>query len=182
MNRRLVPMLGVLVAGSLLGACAQGTSDDTSEKSSYDPDAKLSGDLTVLGFGGEDEIGQTRLDAAESALGSGVKVKLVKGDLDIQQFLSSVASGEPPEIIYANRNQVGTFAARGAIMPLTDCIDGEGIDTSVYRETALNEVTFNDQVYGIPEFNVVQIIQANQKLLDKAGVSVQDVNGSDWEA
>ena len=182
MNRRLMPALALLVTSGLLGACAQGTSDDTSEDASFDPDASLSGELTVLGFGGEDEIGQTRLDEAKTALGSDVDVKLVKGDLDIQQFLSSVASGEPPEIIYANRNQVGTFAARGAIMPLTDCIDGEGIDTSIYRETALNEVTFNDQVYGIPEFNVVQIIQANKKLLDQAGLSVEDVNGSDWDA
>ncbi len=183
MNRRLVPTLGVLVASGLLGACAQGTSSDTSEdRSSFDPDAELSGTLNVLGFGGEDEIGQTRLDEAKSALGSGVEVTLVKGDLDIQQFLSSVASGEPPEIIYANRNQVGTFAARGAIMPLTDCIDGEGIDTSVYREAALAEVTFNDVVYAIPEFNVVQVVQANSDLLEQAGVTVEDVNGSDWDA
>ena len=57
MNRRLVPALGVLVASGLLGACAQGTSDDTSQDSTYDPDAELSGTLGVLGFGGEDEIG-----------------------------------------------------------------------------------------------------------------------------
>jgi multiple sugar transport system substrate-binding protein len=181
MHRRLGPALGALVAGSLLGACAQGTSNDTPEKSSFDPNAKLSGTVNVLGFGGDDEIGQTRLDEAKAALGSGVKVKLVKGDLDIQQFLSSVASGKPPEIIYANRNQVGTFAARGAIMPLTDCIKGEGIDTSAFRESALNEVTFNNEVYGIPEFNVVQIIQADKKLLDQAGLTVEDVNGSDWD-
>ncbi|CAA9364261.1 MAG: ABC transporter, substrate-binding protein (cluster 1, maltose/g3p/polyamine/iron) [uncultured Nocardioidaceae bacterium] len=181
MNRRLVPALGVLVASGLLGACAQGTSDDTSQDSTYDPDAELSGTLGVLGFGGEDEIGQTRLDEAKAALG-GVEVKLVKGDLDIQQFLSSVASGKPPEIIYANRNQVGTFAARGAIMPLTDCIEGEGIDTAVFREPALAEVTLEDEVYGIPEFNVVQVVQANQELLDQAGLSVEDVNGSDWDA
>jgi multiple sugar transport system substrate-binding protein len=182
MNRRLMPALAVLVVSGLLGACAQGTSDDSSEKTSFNPDAQLSGALTVLGFGAGDEIATTRLDEAKKALGSDVKVKLVEGDLDIQQILSSLASGEPPEIIYANRNQIGTFAARGAIMPLTDCIDGEGIDTSIYRDTALAEVTFNDEVYGIPEFNVVQIIQANGKLLQQAGLSVEDVNGSDWDA
>ena len=181
MNRRLMPAVAVLTAGGLLGACAQGTSNETSEDSSYDPDAELTGALTVLGFGGEDEIGQTRLDEAKAALGD-AKVKLVEGDLDIQQFLSSVASGEPPEIIYANRNQIGTFAARGAIMPLTDCIEGEGIDTGAYRETALAEVTFDDEVYGIPEFNVVQIVQANSKLLEAEGLTVEDVNGSDWDA
>ncbi|CAA9324219.1 MAG: ABC transporter, substrate-binding protein (cluster 1, maltose/g3p/polyamine/iron) [uncultured Nocardioidaceae bacterium] len=182
MNRRLTPALAVLAAGALLGACAQGTSnDETSEDNSYSPDAELTGELNVLGFGGEDEIGQTRLDEAKSALGD-AKVKLVEGDLDIQQFLSSLATGEPPEIIYANRNQVGTFAAKGAIMPLTDCIEGEGIDTGAFRETALAEVTFNDEVYAIPEFNVVQIIQANNDLLQAEGLTVEDINGTDWDA
>ncbi len=181
MNRRLVPALAVLVASSLLGACAQGTSDDTSAETSFDPDAELTGNLTVLGFGAGDEIAATRLDEVKAALGE-VEVELVEGDLDIQQFLSSVATGEPPEVIYANRNQIGTFAARGAIVPLTDCIEGEGIDTTAFRESALGEVTFNDTVYGIPEFNVVQIIQANSDLLAQAGLTVEDVNGSDWDA
>ena len=171
--------VGVLAA-ALTAGCAQGTGGNESD-ASFDPDAQLSGELTVMGFGATDEIGQVRLDEAKSALGD-VDVKLVEGDLDIQQFLSSVATGEPPEIIYANRDQIGTFASRGAIMPLTDCIEGEGIDTSVYREPALEQVTFADEVYGIPEFNVVQIIQANGDLLEQEGLTVEDVNGSDWDA
>jgi multiple sugar transport system substrate-binding protein len=170
---------GVLAA-ALTAGCAQGTGGNESD-ASFDPDAQLSGELTVMGFGATDEIGQVRLDEAKSALGD-VDVKLVEGDLDIQQFLSSVATGEPPEIIYANRDQIGTFASRGAIMPLTGCIEGEGIDTSVYREPALEQVTFAGDVYGIPEFNVVQIIQANGDLLEQEGLTVEDVNGSDWDA
>jgi multiple sugar transport system substrate-binding protein len=109
-------------------------------------------------------------------------VKLTEGELDIQQFLNAVASGEPPSIIYATRNRIGTFASRGAIIPLTDCIEGEGIDTSVMREPALAEVTFGGDVYGIPEFNVVQITQASSSVMKQAGVTIDDVNGSDWDA
>jgi multiple sugar transport system substrate-binding protein len=164
----------------LLASCAQGTGD-TETDASYDPEAELSGTLTAMGFGAGDEIATVRLDEAKKALGD-VQVKLIEGDLDIQQFLSSVAAGDPPEIVYAERDQIGTFASRGAIIPLTECIEGEGIDTSAYREPALAQVTFNDEVYGIPEFNVVQITQANGDLLKAAGLSVEDVNGSDWEA
>lgn len=183
--RRRAP-LAQLAVGSLalvvLAGCAQGTGDDSGGKAAtFDPDQKLTGSLTVMGFGASDEIATTRLAEAKKALGD-VKVKLVEGELDIQQFLSAVAAGDPPEIIYADRNEIGSFASRGAIMPLTDCIDGEGIDTSVYRQPALDQVTFDDQVYGIPEFNVVQIIQANGDLLDQAGLTTEDVNGSDWDA
>jgi multiple sugar transport system substrate-binding protein len=171
----------LLVTGVLLAACAQGSGGGETTEANYDSEAELSGQLTVMGFGAGDEIATVRMDEAKAAMGD-VEVELIEGDLDIQQFLSSVASGEPPEIVYADRNQIGTFASRGAILPLTDCIEGEGIDTGVFREAALGQVTFDGEVYGIPEFNVVQIIQANADLLTAAGLTTADVDGSDWEA
>ena len=174
--------IALLLGGALISGCAQGSGGGTTKSdATFAPDAELSGKLTVMGFGAGDEIAQVRLEEAKKALGD-VEVKLVEGDLDIQQFLSSVASGDAPEIISADRNQVGTFASRGAIIPLTDCIEGEDIDTSVFNQAAVDQVTFNEEMYGIPEFNVVQITQANADLLEKAGLTVEDVNGSDWDA
>ncbi|MCD4523867.1 extracellular solute-binding protein [Nocardioides sp. cx-173] len=180
--RRTHQLVPLAAAALLLTACATGSSDDESDDASYDREAELSGALTVMGFGAVDEIASTRLDRAEEALGGDVDVELVEGDLDIQQFLSSVASGEPPEIIYADRKQIGTFASRGAIVPLTDCIDGEQVDTSVLRESALDQVTFADEIWAVPEFNLVQIVQANGDLLRQEGLTLDDVNGSDWDA
>src|SRR3546814_5899495 len=136
---------------------------------------------SVMGFSGVDEIATSRMDLAEQELGE-VDVSLVEGELDLQQFLSAVASGEPPAVVYANRNQIGSLAARGAILPLDRCIDGEGIDTSMYVPAALDQVTFNGPVYGIPEFNSVQLTMANAELLAAAGPTSDDVNGSSWEA
>ncbi|GAA5105295.1 extracellular solute-binding protein [Alloalcanivorax gelatiniphagus] len=179
---RLTRSMAPLAAAILLAGCAQGTSDsDETSDASFDSGADLTGEVQVMGFGAGDEIATVRLDRAKEALGE-AEVELIEGDLDIQQFLSSVASGEPPAIVYAERSQIGTFASRGAIVPLTDCIEGEGIDASVFRESALGEVTFDDEVYGIPEFNVVQLTQANADLLEQSGHSVEDVNGSDWDA
>jgi multiple sugar transport system substrate-binding protein len=177
---RLARTTGMAAAACLLAACAQGTGDsDETSDASFDSEAELSGTVQVMGFGAGDEIATVRLDRAKEELGE-AQVKLVEGDLDIQQFLSSVASGEPPSLVYAERSQIGTFASRGAVVPLTECIEGEGIDTSVFRESALAEVTFDDEVYGIPEFNVVQLTQANADLLEQSGHTIEDVNGSDW--
>ena len=135
-----------------------------------------------MGFSGDvDEVASSRVEHAEEQLGD-VEVELIEGDLDIQQFLSAVASGEPPELLYADRDQIGSLAARGAIIPLGNCIDGEGIDMDQFRESAVKQVTLDGQVYGIPEFNQVQVTMANADLLDAAGVSIEDVNGSDREA
>jgi multiple sugar transport system substrate-binding protein len=183
-------VVGASAAALVLGACAQGTgggSDDGTGAGGdgageFDPEAELSGSLDVMGFGAGDEIATVRMERTQEALGEGVEVKLIEGDLDIQQFLSAVASGEPPELIYANRDQIGTFASRGAIIPLTQCVAGEGIVTEDFRDPALEQVTFDGEVYGIPEFNSVQVTMANSELLDAAGLSLEDVNGSDWEA
>lgn len=183
-RREIFAGAGAVALALALTACAQGTSTeegDDQEASSFDPEAAPSGSIQIMGFGAGDEIATTRYELAQEALPD-VEFTLVEGDLDIQQFLSAVASGNPPGLVYANRDQIGTFASRGAIIPLDSCIEGEGIDTSVYREAALNQVTFNDQVWGVPEFNSIQITMANQELLDAAGVGIEDVNGSDWEA
>ncbi len=166
---------------ALVTGCAVGTGGADDTDAEYDPDAELSGTMSVMGFSGVDEVATSRVELAEDALGD-VEVKLIEGDLDLQQFLSAVASGKPPEIVYANRDQIGSLAARGAILPLDSCIDGEGIDTGMFVPAALDQVTLADHVYGIPEFNTVQLTMANSDLLTAAGLSVEDVNGSDWDA
>jgi multiple sugar transport system substrate-binding protein len=183
MNKRAIRWSGVAIAAAVaLTSCATGTSTKTAGDANYDPDAALSGAFSVMGFGVGDEIATSRLDRAEKALGNDVKVKLIEGDLDIQQFLSAVAAGDPPEIVYADRSQIGSFAARGAIIPLDTCIAGEKIDTGQFRKPAIDQVTFNGSVYGIPEFNSVQLTMANTSLLDAAGLTIDDVNGSSWDA
>lgn len=171
-----------VASGLVLTACAQGTAgnDGGGDASAFDPEAELSGDASIMGFGAGDEIATVRYDAAQAAMPE-VSFSLIEGDLDIQQFLSAVAAGDPPDLVYANRDQIGTFASRGAILPLDACIEGEGIDTSQYNESALNQVTFNDSIYAIPEFNTVQVTMANADLLSAAGLTIDDVNGSSWE-
>ncbi|WP_344381005.1 ABC transporter substrate-binding protein [Georgenia ruanii] len=173
------------VTGLVLAACAQGTGggggDAAEDETTYDSAATLSGSLDVMGFGTDDEVATARVQHAEEALGD-VEVSLTQGDLDIQQFLSAVAAGDPPELIYATRDQIGTFASRGAIIPLTRCVDGEGIRTEDFRDFALDQVTFDGEVYGIPEFSTIAVTMANADLLAAAGLSVADVDGSSWEA
>lgn len=180
--RRTVPAaLAAIACVTLISGCAVGTGGAGDGDAEYSADAELSGPLSVMGFSGVDEVATSRMELTEEELGD-VEVSLIEGSLDLQQFLSAVASGNPPDIVYANRDQIGSLAARGAIVPLENCIDGEGIDTGAYVPAALEQVTLNGEVYGIPEFNSVQLTMANADLLSAAGLSVEDVNGSDWEA
>lgn len=173
---------GAAAVALVLSGCAVGTGGAAGDDAEYDSDAQLSGELSVMGFSGVDEVATSRVEFTESELGGDVEVELIEGDLDIQQFLSAVASGEPPELLYADRDQVGSLAARGALIPLDRCIEGEGIDMDQFRESAVEQVTLDGEVYGIPEFNQVQVTMANADLLSAAGVTIEEVNGSDREA
>ncbi|HWJ86064.1 MAG TPA: extracellular solute-binding protein, partial [Cellulomonas sp.] len=181
---RRIRTLGVIGLAALVGplaACAVGTGQKATPDIEFDANASLSGELKVMGFSGVDEVATTRMDLAKEALGD-VEVSLTEGELDLQQFLSAVATGNPPDLVYANRDQIGSLAARGAILPLEDCYDGEGIDEGQFVEPALAQVTLADDVYGVPEFNTVQLTMANADLLEKAGLTLDDVNGSNWDA
>ncbi|MGH3663190.1 MAG: ABC transporter substrate-binding protein [Micromonosporaceae bacterium] len=139
-----------------------------------------SGALSTLGFGKPDEVGQARIDAFKKAFPK-VDLKINQGDFDPQQFLSAVASGNPPDLVYIDRGLVGSYAARGAIQPLDDRISDAGIKTSVFREAALKEVTFDGKIYGVPEFYDSRNLLVNGKALDEEGLSLEDVSTTDWD-
>ena len=179
-GRRVAAMTLAAVVLTTAG-CAVGTGGADDGDAEYDPAAELSGELSVMGFSGVDEVATSRQELAEQAMPE-VSLSLAEGDLDLQQLLSAVATGEPPDLVYANRDQIGSLAARGAVIPLDRCIEGEGIPTADFVESALAQVTLGGEIYGIPEFNQVQVTMANADMLDAAGLTVADVNGSDWDA
>ena len=100
-----------VATGLALAGCATGTNTDpeSAPDAEFDSEAELSGTLSVMGFGAGDEVATARLDRVAEEMPD-VEVELIEGDLDIQQFLSAVAAGDPPELVYANRDQIGTFA------------------------------------------------------------------------
>ena len=181
--------LAVLVPVALAAGCAGvggsdsggggGGNGDGSSSSAWT--GTPSGTLTTMGFGGEDEVAQARVAAFKAAAPT-VKVTINKGDFDAQQFLTAVASGNPPDLVYMSRNLIGTYAAKGAIQPLDQCISGQSIDTGQYRPAALESVTLADKVYGIPEFYIVQANLADATALQQAGVSPDQVQTRDWPA
>jgi len=179
--------LAVLVPVALAAGCAGVGSKDSggagggAGTGSSSWSGTPAGSLTTMGFGGEDEVGQSRL-AAFKAANPDVKVTINKGDFDAQQFLTAVASGNPPDLVYMSRNLIGTYAAKGAIQPLDQCISGQGIDTGQYRPAAMRSVTLADKVYGIPEFYVVQANLIDATALSKAGVSPEQIQTKDWGA
>jgi multiple sugar transport system substrate-binding protein len=141
----------------------------------------ISGTLRTLGFGVGDEIASVRVDEFRR-LYPDVQLDISEGALDEQQFLTAVASGSPPDLVYLDRALLSTYALRGALQPLDECIASQGIDISQYREPAVAQVTLNGQVYGIPEFFNIILLIANGDALAEAGLDASTLNTTDWTA
>ena len=144
-----------------------------------DRGGNVSGTLSTFGFSLPDEIATTRVDTFKKAYPQ-VQVKVTEGGFDEQQFLSAVASGAPPDLVYVDREIIGTYAARGAIQPLDQCISQAQIDMGQYRPAAVQQVTVDGKVYGIPEFYSVRVMMISNTALKDAGLSLADVDTTDW--
>jgi multiple sugar transport system substrate-binding protein len=143
-----------------------------------------SGTLTTMGFGLGDAIATSRIDDARKALSpKGLELQINEGAFDEQQFLSAVAAGDPPDVVNMDRSLIGGYAARGALLPLTDCLREEHIDLDQYQDSAIQETTLRGAVYGMPDSFDNRILLMDSSVLKKAGdgASESDVDTSDRE-
>lgn len=100
-DRKLRAGVALVGISALLTSCAQGTSSkpgEAGDPTDFSAEESLSGTLEIMGFGKGDEVATVRYDRAEEGL-EGVTLKLVEGELDIQQFLTAAASGDAPGLI-----------------------------------------------------------------------------------
>ncbi|MGC4892683.1 extracellular solute-binding protein [Micromonospora sp. DT31] len=170
---RAVAVAGVLTLA--IGGCGGVGAGE----GSGDGGSKGSGALSTMGFSLSDEIATNRVDAFKRDHPD-VRLQVTEGGFDEQQFLSAVASGNPPDLVYMDRKLIGTYAERGSIQPLTDCVDKQRIDLGQFRQAAREQVTLGGTVYGIPEFSQVRVLYLNEALLKRAGLRAEDVNLADW--
>jgi multiple sugar transport system substrate-binding protein len=133
-----------------------------------------SGTLNIMGFGKGDDVAESRADLAIKAVGG--NVNRPSGGFNDQQFLAAVASGNAPDLVYLDRQKVGTYAAKGAFLPLSSCIKSQKIDTKQYRQAAIREVTYKGKIYGIPEFYDVRTILIDNDVLDATGTPIGWLN------
>jgi multiple sugar transport system substrate-binding protein len=145
------------------------------------PKAPRSGSsLTIMGFGTNgDDVAMSRFAIAEKAIAP-TKVSAPNGGFSDETFLTDIASGNVPDLVYMSNDQIGTYAAFGALEPLTSCISSDHINMSQFTPGARAEVTLNGTVYGIPEFTDDTTIVVDNAVLKTAGLSPSAVSTTNW--
>jgi len=169
------------VGAAAAGAASVGLASSRRSASTAQTAAEVSGSLVEWGFGVAETnvLARSRVEAFQAAYPR-VELQIVES-FDEQKLLTAAASEQLPDVIWLSRFETATWAARGVLQPLTKYIERDSYDTSIFYEAALNEATFDDQIFGIPGGMDVRMLFVNLDHLAEAGIDPATIDTSNWE-
>ncbi len=172
-----VSALLTLTALLVTAGCGGGGASSTGSSASGFGTA-ASGTLSAWGFNNADDVGTSRLAYAKSQL-PGLQITLDQTDFDAQKFVTRAASGRVPDVVQMSGQSVATYAARKLIMPLDQCFSAHQVDPrTAYYTSVLDDVTYQNQVWGVPQFYQPPAIIVNERVVKAAGITDSDLDTS----
>lgn len=171
-----------LASVAALTACGPGGGGGGGAAEDFTTD--ISGTVAAWGFPDADEVGTSRLDLVEEQLGEDdVTVDLDASAFDAQKFTTLAASGNAPDVVQMSAKFVTTYAAQGLILPLDQCFEVNDVDPREhYYPQVMDDVTWDGQVWAVPQFYQPPAILFNQRVMDSVGVTAEQLDTSNPEA
>lgn len=103
-----------------------------------------------------------------------VTVQTVADDYETK-IQTQYAGNKLPDVIQVAENGIG-FATKGMFLDLSDRIAAEGIDTNTLWSNVIDQYTYNNEVFGLPDRGGCTIMYYNKDLFDDAGLAYPDEN------
>lgn len=174
--------LVALVAATavMLTGCGGGGGGGEAAAEEVDFTAAPTGALSAWGFENADDVGQARLDYAAEQLAD-VEVELDATAFDAQKFTTRLAGGNVPDVVQMDRRYVTQYAAQGLVLPLDACFDAHEVADDHWYESVIADVTYDDQVWAVPQFYQPPAIILNKTVMDAAGVTKEQIDTSQPE-
>ncbi|MBX9243865.1 ABC transporter substrate-binding protein [Actinotalea ferrariae] len=161
--------VGLVTAFSLM-ACSSASpgssSGDDGDRGDGGPEA-----VTFWGSWSGDQIDQ--LDAQAAAFNEAqdeYEVTYVAQELVEEKLLTGLASGQVPDVVLWDRYQTSLYVPRGALAPIDDLIERDGVDVGQFYEQAMGEMVVDDQTYGLPLLVDNRSLFFNPTVLEEAGL------------
>ena len=120
---------------------------------------------------GEACIIQSIINAASAEI-EGVTVNTLPTDWGnyYDQIIAAYAGSTPPDIHVLHRHRVPQFAGLGALADLSDDLAAAGIDVNDWAPAALDAVSYNGGIYGVPMDFHANLWHVNMDLMAEAGL------------
>ncbi len=174
--------MGASLAGSLSIGISRGAFAQTPAAGGAPPAlGEASGPLTEWGFGIQETnpLARARVLAFQEAYPE-VDLEIVE-TFEQEQLLTAAASDTLPDVIWLGRFETASWASRGVLNPIDELVERDGYDTSMFYDWALEEASYDGQLYGIPGGADVRALFVNRDHLEEAGID-PELDTSDWDA
>lgn len=177
MRKRILGIAAMAAASAIvLAGCGGGGGEDPA--ADVDFGSEPTGTLKAWGFENADDVGTSRMDHAAEQL-SDVEVDLDATAFDAQKFTTRVASGNVPDVVQMDRRYVTTYAAQNLIMPLDACFEAQDVSPrDHWYPFVVDDVTYDDEIWAVPQFYQPPAILVNKKVLAETGVTVEEIDTS----
>ena len=141
-----------IMLGRFFGACEDAGTDTTTSA-------------------GEACIIQSIINAADAEL-DGITINTLPTDWGnyYDQVKAAYAGGTPPDVHVMHRHRVPEFAGLGAIAEISGELEAAGIDPTDWSPAALDAVSFNGGIYGVPMDFHANLWHVNMDLMEQAGL------------
>lgn len=115
-----------------------------------------------------------------TALYPNLKVEIIETSWeDHNGKLSTMANaGEAPDIAEVSYASIGTFVELGVGIEIEKYMDAERL--ADYDQNALDYMSLEGHVYGLPLYITIQALGANKEMLEAAGADVAKIQSEGW--
>lgn len=174
----------ILTAGSLTGCSGSKSAVDDTTANGSETGNKGTGkaeEITMWGSWSGDQVGQleNQLKTYNESQNKYHVTYAVQDGME-QKLLTAIVSNQAPDVVLWDRFNTSVYAPKGAFTQLDDMVKKDGVDLTKFYEPAVDELTYDNKLYGIPLTVDTRILFYNKKMFQEAGVDPASI--IDWES
>lgn len=115
-----------------------------------------------------------------TALHPEIQIEVIKTSWeDHNSKLSTMANaGEAPDIAEVSYSSIGSFVELGIAVDIAKYMDADRL--ADYDQNALDYMTIENTVYGLPLYITIQSIGGNKEMLEAAGADLAKIQSEGW--
>lgn len=171
MKKMIALLMSALMLTSALTACGTPSASGGASASGGKNAAGSKKELVMWGSWSGDQVGQLQQQLKSyNDSQNEVTVKYAVQDSMEEKLLTAIAGGELPDVVLWDRYNTDSYAAKGALEPIDDRVKKDNVDLKQFYDPAVDEMTYDGKLYGIPLLVDTRILFYNKTLLKEANV------------
>ncbi|MGN7381961.1 ABC transporter substrate-binding protein [Paenibacillus sp. SAFN-117] len=168
----------IWVITGALAACSSNQADKPGDPAPGKPEGKITTISFWHGTKDTEKEGLDKIIKAFNEKNPDIKVEATfiaqQGEGQNEKLLAAIAGGNPPDVAYFDRFEIGSWAARGSLTDLTDRATADNIDSFDYYPFAKDEATYKDRLYGLPMDTDSRLLYYNKDQFKEVGLDPEN--------